>query len=127
MAKNSGIILGLAAGAAALWAVSRASGSSGGGSGGGGGSPGGNGPATITEQPQSITVQQGGTAFFQIVAGGRPPLSYEWFANGLAVGGNQDTLTFGPLQVTANGTEIVCYVLNDLGFDVSTPAIITVV
>jgi hypothetical protein len=48
----------------------------------------------ITAQPQSQTVAPGGTATFQVIATGSPPLLYQWHLNEAPIdGATNDTLT----------------------------------
>src|SRR5205085_9259809 len=42
---------------------------------------------SITTQPQSQTAFVGSTVFFNVVAGGTPPFSYQWFFNSNAISG----------------------------------------
>lgn len=44
-------------------------------------------PATITDQPDDITVLRGGTAIFQVAVTGTPPFGYQWFRNGVPIAG----------------------------------------
>ena len=41
--------------------------------------------AAIVRQPASTSVPLGGTASFNVIAGGEAPLSYQWFLNGFAL------------------------------------------
>ena len=51
-------------------------------------------PPAITAQPQSQTVDPGGTATFQVSATGSPPLLYQWRLNEAPIdGATNDTLT----------------------------------
>jgi len=42
-------------------------------------------PPSITQQPVSLTVTQGTTATFNVVANGDPPLRYQWYFFGTAL------------------------------------------
>jgi sugar lactone lactonase YvrE len=44
-------------------------------------------PPAITTQPVSQTVTAGATVTFTVVAGGTPPLNYQWYKNGAAIAG----------------------------------------
>jgi hypothetical protein len=42
-------------------------------------------PVAIISHPKDQTVQPGGTATFQVIASGTPPLSYQWLRNGQVI------------------------------------------
>jgi regulation of enolase protein 1 (concanavalin A-like superfamily) len=44
-------------------------------------------PPVITSQPASVAAVPGGGAAFSVLAGGTPPLGYQWQTNGVAVAG----------------------------------------
>lgn len=44
-------------------------------------------PPTITESPQSLTINQGSNATFAVTAVGTPPMSYQWRLNGTNISG----------------------------------------
>ena len=50
-------------------------------------------PATITNQPQSLTVTQGHAATFSVGAIGTPNLQYQWYFNGTKMGGGSTNVT----------------------------------
>jgi hypothetical protein len=50
-------------------------------------------PATITNQPQSLTVTQGQAATFSVGAIGTPNLQYQWYFNGTKMGGGSTNAT----------------------------------
>ena len=54
----------------------------------------------ITNQPQSITVTQGGSAAFTVTAAGTGPLSYQWKLNGTNINGATST-SYSIASVTA--------------------------
>src|SRR5439155_21484370 len=68
-----------------------------------------NPPPTIVTQPQSLTVNQGGTASFSVVASGTGSLSYQWIFNttNLIAGGTSSTLTLTNVQGTNAGVYAV--------------------
>jgi len=47
-------------------------------------------PPSVTTQPASQTVVNGGNATFSVSAEGTPPLSYQWYFNGNAISGATD-------------------------------------
>ena len=68
-----------------------------------------NPPLAIVTQPQSLTVNQGGTASFSVVASGTGSLSYQWIFNttNLIAGGTSSTLTLTNVQGTNAGVYAV--------------------
>jgi hypothetical protein len=89
---------------------------------------------TITNQPVSQTVEDGavvsGTvAQFSVVALGRPPLSYQWWADGnLVAGATNRTLVFdSPASTASPGTNFSVVVSNDSGSVTSSVAVLTLV
>jgi hypothetical protein len=59
----------------------------------------------ITTQPQSLTVTQGQSASFSVVASGTAPLSYQWSFNSAALSGaTSTTLTLTNVQATDAGS-----------------------
>ena len=44
-------------------------------------------PPVISQQPQSQTIECGGTADFSVVASGPPPLNYQWLSNNFPLAG----------------------------------------
>ena len=66
----------------------------------------------IVAQPQSQTAVVGQAATFMVAASGSPQLSYQWFVNGTAIpGGNQSIYTTPVL--TASGTSSVYVVVTN--------------
>jgi hypothetical protein len=83
-------------------------------------------PPVIVQQPQDVTVPQGATATFHVVADGTPPFGYQWLRNGAAIpGANADTLTFSATGL-GSGTTYVVIVANEGGSVRSTAARLTV-
>jgi T5SS/PEP-CTERM-associated repeat protein len=63
-------------------------------------------PPMITQQPASLTVTQGATAVFSVVATGDPPLSYQWragFLMGNIPGATNSTLTLTNVEAAQAG------------------------
>jgi hypothetical protein len=96
------------------------------------GSPLAPGVPIITNQPVSQTVRDAGTtgpgavARFSVVALGRPPLNYQWWADGAPVGGATNrTLTFLSPSSGAQGTNFTVVVSNDSGSITSHVAVLT--
>ena len=82
-------------------------------------------PSIITP-PQSLTVSNGATATFNVLAGGSPPLSYAWQLNGSAVSGaTASSLTITNAQA-ANQGDYTVTVSNAVGVVTSTAAHLTV-
>ena len=83
-------------------------------------------PPNLVLPPQSLTVNVGETAVFSIAATGSEPLSYQWFHNGLAIAGaNQTSLQVGGAAATDGGSYWVV-VSNSLGVVVSSTALLAV-
>ncbi len=60
---------------------------------------------SITTQPQSLTVTEGGSAQFSVVATGTPVLAYQWRKNGAAISGaTAATYTIPATQLSDAGT-----------------------
>ncbi len=91
------------------------------------------GPPAITTQPAHQTVRDGSIpptsqASFSVVALGRPPLSYQWWADGAPVpGATNRTLTFVNPTTGAQGTNFSVVVSNDSGSVTSRLAALTLV
>jgi hypothetical protein len=76
----------------------------------------------ITAQPQSRTVLPGSNAVFSVTAAGTGPLSYQWYFNGEALGGQNAALfTLSSIEPPDAGSYSVV-VWNGAGFAVSQPA-----
>jgi Ig-like domain CHU_C associated len=82
-------------------------------------------PPVITNQPQSVTVAQGESATFSVVATGTAPLHYQWAVQGLGgpVGMDAPTFTTPPLEASA---EVWVTVSNAAGSVTSAHAVATV-
>ncbi len=81
---------------------------------------------TVTTQPASQTVAEGGTATFTVAATGTAPLGYQWTHDGVNVSGATGaTLTLEDVQAAAAGAYAV-KVSNSAGAVTSNPATLTV-
>ncbi|HOX63891.1 MAG TPA: immunoglobulin domain-containing protein [Verrucomicrobiota bacterium] len=84
-------------------------------------------PPSITSQPVSQTVTQGGTATFSVVATGTAPLTYQWRLNGTAIAGaTQSSYTKSNVQ-PADGGNYSVVVSNSGGNATSANALLTVI
>lgn len=82
-------------------------------------------PPTITNHPDSVTVELGKSATFIVEATGTEPLSYQWFANGHVVtGAEAPTFTTPPLTTT---TVVSVTIENVVGSVQSSVAVATVI
>jgi hypothetical protein len=79
----------------------------------------------ITLQPQSLSVNAGGSAAFNVGAAGATPLSYQWFFNGTIIAGSTNTsYTRVNVQVATTGNYFVV-VSNGVGVVTSAVATLT--
>lgn len=84
------------------------------------------GPPQILRQPQDKTVVVGGTAQFDVVATGTPPLQFQWlFQEEPMVGETNAALVLAAVQPTQQGPYVVV-VRNSSGSVTSNPVILTV-
>lgn len=87
----------------------------------------------ITNEPADQVVREGAVtpdskASFSVVALGRPPLNYQWYANGAALGGaTSRTLTFINPTTGGQGSSFQVVVSNDSGSVTSRVAALTLV
>lgn len=85
------------------------------------------GAPTVSALPSRF-VREGGKVTFAPVAQGRPPLSYQWYADGVALqGATNRTLTFNPVNTGAQGSNFKVVVSNDSGSVTSQVAALTIV
>ena len=84
-------------------------------------------PAVIAVEPQNETVALGGTATFSVVAGGTPPLSYQWRLNSKTYipGATGNSLVLTDVQLAEAGAYSVV-VSNAAGAAISSDATLTV-
>ena len=80
----------------------------------------------ITQQPANITVTAGQAAAFSITATGTPPLTYEWFMSGIAVGTNLDAYSISQATSAQNGAQIYATTTNSAGRATSVTVTLTV-
>jgi len=82
-------------------------------------------PPVITNQPQSLSVAQGGNAGFSVTAGGTSPLRYQWrFGATNIAGATNTTYVRSNVQPAHIGNYLVV-VTNSVGSVTSTPATLT--
>ena len=87
---------------------------------------------SVTDDPDSVSVQEGQSAFFSVVASGTPTLVYQWERRDSAsdpwvnVGGNSASYTTGSTVPGDHGAQFRCTVTNNQGSDTSAVATLTV-
>lgn len=82
---------------------------------------------TITSAPSSVTVTEGQTATFSVVAQGEAPLAYQWSRNGSAIAGATGASYTTPAATTADsGATFAVAVSNGAGNVTSPAATLTV-
>lgn len=86
----------------------------------------GSGAPFIGKQPQPFTAVAGESAHFSILAFGQAPLNYQWYKNGVPVGGNAPQLEISNVLPADNGALIRCEVSNGLGTAVSETVVLSV-
>ncbi|MGC9035724.1 MAG: DUF2341 domain-containing protein, partial [Verrucomicrobiia bacterium] len=75
----------------------------------------GYGPVAFVEQPQSRTVSEGNSVVLFARAYGRPPISYQWFKNGLPIEGATNMIyVTEKLYVADNGIQFFCKAYNEV-------------
>lgn len=86
------------------------------------------GPPQIIVQPAHVVVREGGRAEFSVVALGRPPLNYQWYANNgteKLQDATKRTLRFDAVYTGNQGTNFQVVVSNDSGSVTSQVATLT--
>ena len=84
-------------------------------------------PAAITTQPANITIADGASATFSVVAMGTAPIAYQWSKNRAPVSGaTTSSYTFGPATIADSGTLFSVTVSNSAATVTSTAAKVTV-
>ena len=84
-------------------------------------------PTFITTQPASQTVVSGSPATFSVMAGGTPPLGYQWYFNGSAISeATAADYTINSVTASSAGNYAVV-VTNSCGTVTSSEAVLTVV
>jgi len=89
-------------------------------------------PAVVIAHPQPATVVAGDSAVFRVTANGAPPLSYQWYVNGVVsvparFGGQAATFDTPSALPNWSGVTVHCDVSNPLGTISSESATLTVV
>lgn len=91
---------------------------------------GGDDPPTgpsILEQPQSLTVREGASASFSVLAQGSAPLAYQWRRNGADIAGaNGATYAIARVSASDNNAQFTVVVSNRAGEVTSRAATLTV-
>ena len=83
-------------------------------------------PPSITVQPASVTLLAGGTASFSVAAAGTAPLAYQWYENGIAIGGATSSTYTISAATSYNGARFTATVSNSGGTATSNAALLTV-
>lgn len=82
----------------------------------------------ITAQPQSMTVDAGGTATFSVTATGLPAPTYQWRRNGANIAGaTNSTYSVSTVYRTTHGGDYTVVVTNPVGAVTSAAATLTVI
>jgi plastocyanin len=84
-------------------------------------------PPVIVEPPASRTVDAGSAVAFQVVAGGSPPLSYQWQFNGAAIPGATNETFELDYALPVHAGEYTVVVSNPFGTVTSAPATLAVI
>ena len=81
----------------------------------------------IVQQPASASVSQGAAFTNSLIVGGTPPFYYQWYTNGVAIGGATNAnLVLNPVTASEAGTNYTVVVTNVYGAVTSTPASLTI-
>ena len=84
-------------------------------------------PPSITAQPAGVTTLAGGTASFSVAAAGTAPLAYQWYENGMPIGGaTSSNYTISATTTSYNGAQFTAAVSNSGGTATSNAALLTV-
>jgi len=83
-------------------------------------------PPTISAQPQSLAVNQGGDAAFTVVAAGTAPLSYQWRLNGANIAGATSSVYTRTGVLAGDAGSYTVLVANVAGSVASAAAVLTV-
>lgn len=81
-------------------------------------------PPQITQQSQSQTVAPGARVDLSVQATGEPPLSYQWYRNGVPLPGATDARYVIANASTSDEGTYICVVTNECGADTSDPIVI---
>jgi hypothetical protein len=84
-------------------------------------------PPTVTTQPQSQVVSQGQSVSFSVAASGSGSISYQWYFNGVSLGGAANSSTYSINSVImGNAGNYTVVVANSTGSATSAVATLTV-
>jgi len=79
------------------------------------------------QEPVSALIVEGATASFTVGVTGSPPMSFQWFKNGLAIpGANSPTHTTPPASAADHGAEFRVVIENFCGSVTSAPAVLQI-
>ena len=85
-------------------------------------------PPSITTQPAPITVQEGESATFSVVANGSAPLSYQWRKGGVVIpGATNPSYSTEPTGLADSGAVYDCVVTNTAGETVISEGVVLTV
>jgi 3-phytase len=85
-------------------------------------------PPIILSHPIDLTVTEGETATFSVVAEGTEPIFYQWQKDGVDIPGATSPTCITPLTTfNDDGATFLCVVTNDYGFVTSDEAILNVI
>ena len=83
---------------------------------------------SITTDPSTVTVSEGGAASFSIEVTGAAPLSYRWQRNGVDTpGGTSTTFTLSGVARADSGAQFRCIASNGFGRDTSATVVLHVI
>ncbi len=87
------------------------------------------GPVGIVVQPANLTTNENVYATFNVGVTGAPPVSFQWFSNGVAIPGATAAVYQTPLTLhsTMNGTHYSVAVSNSFSYAISADAILTLI
>jgi hypothetical protein len=71
-------------------------------------------PVSISQQPTNTTVFQNYPVTFSITATGTPPISYQWFSNGVAISGATASTYSFVASLANNGELVSCQASNNI-------------
>jgi len=73
----------------------------------------------IMDGPHGVTVDEGQDVSFAVSATGTGPLNYQWKKDGVIVGGDSPALTLANVQLSDDGSAIICEISNACGQQVT--------